>query len=310
MFADVVDAIPRFTRGTKIAATAAARRRGYLPAARPTSIGIGSIGGHHGWMSLNPPTQYADDRNLAARQRLWHHQRPPFDIVGWVLDLALAGREATERLLDAGCGNGAYLRRLADRSIAATGCDLSFGMLEAVGAPLPLVNGDVVHLPFSDGSFDVVVAPHMLYHVEARATALVELRRVLRPGGVLVAVTNGSRHMLALRSLVEDAAREATPGWEMRNPSTHEFSLDNGADQLREAFDRVDIVRPGHVGVVRLTDAGVAAEYVASTADHYEDQVDRPWSEVTEHVRAAVQRRIDETGEFIVRGESGAFVCH
>jgi hypothetical protein len=39
-------------------------------------------------VELNPPGQYADDRNLHARQRLWQSQVPSFDIVAWVLDLA------------------------------------------------------------------------------------------------------------------------------------------------------------------------------------------------------------------------------
>jgi hypothetical protein len=68
-------------------------------------------------MSLNPPTQYADDRNLRARQRLWLCQRPPFDIVSWVLDLA--GLAPDLRVLDVGCGNGTYLRAMRDRHVRA-----------------------------------------------------------------------------------------------------------------------------------------------------------------------------------------------
>ena len=59
-------------------------------------------------MELNPPGQYADDRNLHARQRLWRGQVPSFDIAAWVLDLA--GLRPGARVLDAGCGNGIYLR--------------------------------------------------------------------------------------------------------------------------------------------------------------------------------------------------------
>jgi hypothetical protein len=44
--------------------------------------------GHCVVMAPNPPGQYADDRNLRARQRLWRHQAPFFDIAGWVLSLA------------------------------------------------------------------------------------------------------------------------------------------------------------------------------------------------------------------------------
>jgi hypothetical protein len=51
-------------------------------------------------VDVNPPGQYADDRNLLARQRLWRCQVPFFDIAAWVLDLA--GLAPGTRVLDAG----------------------------------------------------------------------------------------------------------------------------------------------------------------------------------------------------------------
>jgi hypothetical protein len=63
------------------------------------------------------------------------------------------------------------------------------------------------------------------------------------------------------------------------------------------------------VAPVSLTDAVMAANYVASVADHYQDETDRPWDEVVEHVREAVQQEIDTHGVFTVTGETGAFVC-
>ena len=149
----------------------------------------------------------------------------------------------------------------------------------------------------------------MLYHVEDRAAAALELRRVLSAGGVCVVVTNGADHMRALRALNEAAVGRTTPGWEMRNPSTHAFSLDNGAAQLRSAFDDVECVRPVDVAPVRLTDASIAADYVASVADLYQDQTSRPWGDIVDEVRTEVQRSIDTDGEFVVQGVSGAFVC-
>jgi hypothetical protein len=143
-------------------------------------------------MVLNPPDQYADDRNLRARQRFWQHQSPFFDVVSWVLDLA--GLAPGQRVLDAGCGNGAYLRALATQPVRPAGCDLSLGMLRSV-AHRPLFNADVAALPVRDGAFDVVLAVHMLYHVPDRSAAVGELRRVLAPGGVCVAVTNGAQHL-------------------------------------------------------------------------------------------------------------------
>ena len=181
-------------------------------------------------------SQYADDRNLRARQHLWDFQDPPFDIVGWVLDLAGVAPGPEFSTLDVGCGNGAYLRAMQARRINAVGCDLSVGMLHSAASNPKLINANVTHLPFRAAAFDAVLAPHMLYHVSDRKTAAFELRRVLKPEGVCIVVTNGQSHMRALRDLVEAAARLGTPGWEMKNPSTHEFSLENGEVQLRNAF--------------------------------------------------------------------------
>jgi SAM-dependent methyltransferase len=257
-------------------------------------------------MTPNLPTQYADDRNLRARQRLWLHQSPPFDLVRWVLDIAELSPGM--RVLDAGCGNGAYLRAMRDRHIRAVGCDLSLGMLKAAAIP-PLLNADVVALPVASASFDVVLAAHMLYHVPDRASAARELRRALIPGGICIAVTSGSQHLRSLRHLVEQAAGAGTAGWQMRDPSMHVFSLENGAAQLGVAFDSVTCVRPGRAGRVIIRDAAVAADYVASVADHYQDQVARPWQDVVADVRRAVQTAISQKGAFVTAGDTGAFVC-
>jgi SAM-dependent methyltransferase len=260
-------------------------------------------------MSLNPPTQYATDDNLRARQRLWQEQHPPFDIVSWVLDVAGLRSTTAARVLDVGCGNGAYLANMRARGVDAVGCDLSLGMLAAAAPHPKLVNADVTALPCASSAFDVVLAPHMLYHVPDREAAVRELRRVLRQGGRCIVVTNGNDHLRSLRVLVESAVRASTSGWEMRSPATHAFSLENGAAQLRAVFDHVTLARPQDVAPVVLNDASIAADYLASVADHHQAEVARPWHEIVEQVRRSVQREIDDTGAFVVRGESGAFIC-
>jgi SAM-dependent methyltransferase len=261
-------------------------------------------------MSLNPPSQYATEANLRARQRLWEQQHPRFDIVAWVLDLAGLRSPERKRVLDVGCGNGMYLEGLRARGVDAVGCDLSLGMLAtAAGAHPHLINGDATALPFRASAFDALIAPHMLYHVADRPMAVRELRRVLSAEGKCVVVTSGRAHARALRVLVEVAVAVATPGWEMRTPSTHAFTLENGAQQLRGAFQHVECVRPSGVAPVVITDASIAADYVASVRDHYEPETVRPWGEVVEDVRGAVQREIDTSGAFTVHGDTGAFVC-
>jgi SAM-dependent methyltransferase len=256
-------------------------------------------------MTLNPPGQYADDRNLAARQRFWQHQSPYFDDVEWVL--GLAGLSPGMRVLDAGCGNGLYLRGLGDRQVRAVGCDLSMGMLRASSHPA-LVSADVAALPLRDGSVDVALAIHMLYHVPGRESAVRELRRVVAAGGTCIAVTNGARHTRSLRDLVERAVREETPGWQMR-PATHAFTAENAAAQLGAAFETVTCVRPAATPPVTIRDAAVAAGYVASLADHHQDETARPWNDVVEDVRQHVQAVIDDQGAFTTSGDLAAFIC-
>jgi SAM-dependent methyltransferase len=257
-------------------------------------------------VELNPPRQYADDRNLRARQRLWECQVPFFDVAAWVLDLA--GAVPGMRVLDVGCGNGFYLRALRERQVTAVGCDLSPGMLRASAHPA-LVNADATALPVRDGAFDVVLAAHLLDLVPRRNAAIRELRRALAPGGTCVAVTNGARHLRSLRDLIERAVQPSTPGWAIRPPAGFGFRIENAAAQLGVAFQEVTCVRLTKAGPVVIEDASVAADYVNSVADHYQPGVARPWREVAEDVRGQVQAVIDTEGDFRTAGDVAAFVC-
>ncbi|MFF1651083.1 class I SAM-dependent methyltransferase [Streptomyces sp. NPDC058240] len=106
--------------------------------------------------------------------------------------MALAGDVAGRRVLDAGCGSGPLTAALRDRGAVVTGIDASAGMLALArrrlgdDAALHVVD---LHdrLPFADGAFDDVVASLVLHYLEDWGPTLAELRRVLRPGGRLIA---------------------------------------------------------------------------------------------------------------------------
>jgi SAM-dependent methyltransferase len=252
------------------------------------------------------PSQYVDDANLRARQRLWRRQEPAFDLLGWVVDLG--GIQPGRPVLDLGCGNGTYLARLKAVGAWPVGVDVSFGILDRAGDSV-LVNADATVLPFSAGAFDVVLAAHMLYHVADLSEAVAEIRRVLAPDGICLAVTNGEEHIASLRRLVEDAVATSTPGWKMRDPATAAFSLENGAAPLKEGFESVRCVRPPVATTVLIDDAEVVAGYVASVAGHYQPQVERPWGDVVEDCRAAAQEAIDGEGSFVTARDVGVFIC-
>jgi demethylmenaquinone methyltransferase/2-methoxy-6-polyprenyl-1,4-benzoquinol methylase len=89
--------------------------------------------------------------------------------------------------LAAGTGTSSEPFRTAGAHVFPT--DLSMGMLEVgkVRAPeLSFVAADALRLPYADASFDAVTISFGLRNVEDTAAALHEMRRVTRPGGVLV----------------------------------------------------------------------------------------------------------------------------
>lgn len=108
------------------------------------------------------------------------------------LTLAPLDLRAGEALLDVGCGTGVLLRHLANRSRGAQflGVDLSPEMLARALARLENAAGlavaDAAALPFSGGSFDAVVSGNVVHFWSDPAACLLEIRRVLRPGGQLV----------------------------------------------------------------------------------------------------------------------------
>ncbi len=109
-----------------------------------------------------------------------------------------------ERLLDVGCGTGALLDRLARShpSVRLAGVDPVPEMLAIararLGSAVDLREGWAESLPFETEQFDRVVSCNMFHYVREPLAALLEMRRVLRPGGQLV-VTDWCDDYLACR---------------------------------------------------------------------------------------------------------------
>jgi len=105
------------------------------------------------------------------------------------LEIELTARHGTGKdVLECGCGTGLLLERIAAFARTATGIDLSPGMLERARARgLDVREGSVTSLPFPDAAFDVTCSFKVLAHVPEIATALREMVRVTRPGGVVLA---------------------------------------------------------------------------------------------------------------------------
>jgi 2-polyprenyl-6-hydroxyphenyl methylase / 3-demethylubiquinone-9 3-methyltransferase len=90
-------------------------------------------------------------------------------------------------LVDLGCGAGLMTPYLRGKGYRHVGVDLVVSALEqAASHGLLAVRGDVTRLPLADGCADVVIAGEILEHVTDLRSAVAEMCRILRPGGLLV----------------------------------------------------------------------------------------------------------------------------
>ncbi len=155
--------------------------------------------------------QYETDRHLQTRIRthqLYSKGANLEDGVDEVLKL-----EPFESLLDVGTGPGNFPTRLREAGHLGrlVGFDFSNGMLEVASAKtqeVEWIQGNAMELPFPDSSFDVVTARHMLYHVPDMNKAILEAKRVLKPGGRFMAVTNDDGYMLEYWEAVFEALKD------------------------------------------------------------------------------------------------------
>lgn len=140
------------------------------------------------------------DQSEAATTSIQHPERfDPREGTGRLIDSEHRGRYhwasravAGKEVLDVACGVGYGIEILAAAGAAAvTGVDLDPAAVAESKARYgdhakEIVEGDIQQLPLADDSFDVVVSFETIEHVDDPAGALAQLRRVLRPDGLLI----------------------------------------------------------------------------------------------------------------------------
>jgi ubiquinone/menaquinone biosynthesis C-methylase UbiE len=120
----------------------------------------------------------------------WYERERGRGYHGLIDDLEMQVLEPIARgakVLEAGCGTGLILERIARVAKEAHGFDLSPGMLEkARERGLSVKLGSVTEVPYGDNEFDVVCSFKVLAHVPDIEAAVRELARVTKPGGRMV----------------------------------------------------------------------------------------------------------------------------
>ena len=255
--------------------------------------------------------QYKSTDNLAVRRRTHElYGERNDDFIAWNLNhLSWTG---TEQVLDVGCGDGAYAALAQERAGSYIAGDFSFGMLASLDSLVAdRVNLNAQALPFPWQSMDIILANHMLYHVPDQAQALTEFKRLLRPGGYLLAATNSKNNMPELKTLLMQVMNILSiDSAQMKWPrTTLSFTLENGAQLLSAYFAHVE--RHDLPGALIFPQPQPLIDYLGSMRERYLALMPAglTWDMVVTAMDSILSAHIAEHGHYRVSKLAGTFVC-
>lgn len=173
----------------------------------------------------------------------------------WVLARWPDGLAAGARVLDVGCGTGAFLAAVAARypALELIGLDLTPTLLAVARRTAPgarLVEGDAESPPFIEHEFDVVCSLNVLHHLRDPQRHIGVVARLCRPGGTIFLCTFAGKRSRAMRA-ADAWLRLRNPGWRgMLSPAELErcFAAEPGIavrerGELRAGFWRLQVFR-------------------------------------------------------------------
>lgn len=167
--------------------------------------------------STHAVSQYSNtSQKLAARLAIHDYSTNSQGWFPWLAErLPVAGD-----VLEVGAGTGQLWRHVDYSNARLVLTDFSAAMCaqlrdipkaaDADADSLTVKQCDAANLPFADSSFELVIANHMLYHLDDPDVALKGFARVLRPGGRLVVALNGRDHLQEILALGSSIGRPST----------------------------------------------------------------------------------------------------
>ena len=161
-----------------------------------------------------PPRRYTESREAYWRSIFNDFSRFDADhaVSGWsaqglrlrmdafVQKLPEFGLAQEARVLDLGCGAGAYARIMGKNGFHVTGLDFAWQVVQKARkkntlAHVHFITGDATALPFSDNVFNHILCIGLFQSLHDYPSAISEILRILKPGGVLCLMTLNRRNI-------------------------------------------------------------------------------------------------------------------
>lgn len=203
-------------------------------------------------------SQYASTTHkLAARIAIYSYSANPQPWFSWLGERL----DVNGDVLEVGAGTGELWKHADYSNAQLTLVDFSPAMCEKLrDVPGATVRQcDAASLPFEDNSFDLVIANHMLYHVNNPDAALKEFARVLRPGGRVVVSLNGREHMKELKEIGQSIGKPSTVS------STTRITAETSIEALGRHF--VNLTTEEYSGDLRIVTPEPLLNYLNSLGE-------------------------------------------
>ena len=258
-------------------------------------------------MEKSLKNQYQNASNISSRINL--HSLYSVNKEGWFPWIfSKCQIHAGMRILELGCGDGALwtqnLSRLP-KDVHITLSDISEGMLRdarrAIGgedARFSFCTFDCHSIPESLGTFDLVIANHVLFYCEDIGKVCQSVKRVLNPGGKFLCSTYGSLHMREVSLLVQSFDERIV----LSADSLYErFGRENGSAILSPYFGR--ITWESYKDELVVTDAEPLISYILSCHGNQNQYLPDRYKDFRSHVKKKTEQG------FHITKDAGVFLC-
>jgi 2-polyprenyl-3-methyl-5-hydroxy-6-metoxy-1,4-benzoquinol methylase len=180
---------------------------------------------------------------------------------------------ANAKIIEFGCGTGSlWLENIdsIDKSWNVVLSDFSEGMIQKAKKSLssfPSFCFEIIDLNTVNdihGIFDIIIANHMLYHLDNVEKALANFKEIMGEKATLYASTFGDTNMLEMRPIIKGFTGNNKYENSVQT-ITSRFSLESGEIKLRNIFSSVNKIL--YEDVLKITEAIPLAEYILSVND-------------------------------------------
>ena len=268
-------------------------------------------------MEKSIKSQYENASNISARIRL--HKEFSVNKQGWFPWIFETGilpqinygasnkRDDIVRILELGCGEGSLWTEnihLLPDNVHITVSDISEGMIRDIRRNIGADERfnyecfDCQQIPAQSGTFDIVIANHLLFYCEDMEQVCNEVKRVLKKEGVFLCSTYGTAHMQEITHLVQNF----DPRIILAAENLYErFGLDNGEEILNQYFSKVQMKK--YEDAIVIGKATPLIEYILSCHGNQNQYLLDKYQEFRQYVKKQVK------DQYRITKEAGYFLC-